>query len=85
MSLMPTTAMFTMDGAHFFHVVLYPNVVLSSPTPLLRACTIPKAIEPIYDVVALDEIVQMSIAKEETAADRKAEKTNLSEIEAKAN
>ena len=59
-SLNPQSAMFTMDNATFFHVMLFPDIELSTPTPLYT-CTIPAASEPISDIVALDEIIGMNV------------------------
>ena len=59
-SLHPHSAMFTMDGTYFFHVKLFPGVPLSSSTPL-RTATIPAGVESILDIVALDEILEMTV------------------------
>ena len=59
-SLDPHSGMFTMNGAYFFNLAIYEGVALGNPTPL-RTVHVPATLQPVFDIVSLDEIVEMTV------------------------
>ena len=59
-SLDPLSGMFTVDGNYFLHVMVYHGVALSNPTPLRTAC-IPGSLEPVSEILSLDEIAEIAV------------------------
>ena len=52
--------MFTMIGPYFFNLAIYEGVALGNPTPL-RTVHVPATLQPVFDIVSLDEIVEMTV------------------------
>ena len=58
-SLHPLTGIFTVDGVYFLHLLVHDGVKVDGAP--LRTAHIPASIEPSYEIVALEEILEMQV------------------------